>query len=112
MVLARNSAVAAGALTYAAGGRDSFADPFTAALAAPLGIGNIAATTFPQRDAANHLLECGLNAFGGVYFWRANRAEECMAQYGTAVTVGSTSLSCYTGGTPGLISGHFIYETS
>lgn len=113
MMFARNSAIPVGALSFtAAVGNDSFMDPFTAALAAPTAVGNIAATTYPQRDTANHLMNCSLNAFGGVYFWRANRAEECPAQYGTAVTVGSSSLSCSTGGTPGAIGGHVIYETS
>jgi hypothetical protein len=112
-LFARDSAVSAGALSFtAAVGNDSFMDPFTAALAAPLNVGNIAATTYPQRDTANHLMNCSLNAFGGVYFWRANRAEECSAIYGTAVTIGDASLSCTTGGTPGAIGGHIIYETS
>jgi hypothetical protein len=112
MVFADDSAISVGALSFAAGGFDSYMDPFTAALAAPLNVGNIAATTFPQRDTANHKMQCGLNAFGGVYFWRANRAEECPALYGTAISLGDMSVSCYTGGTPGLISGHVEYETS
>jgi hypothetical protein len=112
MVFADDSLASVGALSFAAGGGDSYMDPFTAALAAPLNVGNIAATTFPQRDTANHKMQCGLNAFGGVYFWRANRAEECPALYGTAVSIGNMSLSSFTGGTPGLISGHVIYETS
>jgi hypothetical protein len=113
MLFARNSVVPVGALSFTAAiGNDSFMDPFTAALAAPMPVGNIAATTFPQRDTANHLMNCSLNAFGGVFFWRGNRAEECPAQYGTAVTVGSSSLSASTGGTPGLIGGHVIYEVS
>lgn len=111
-LFSRNSAVPAGALSFtAAVGNDAPMDPFTAALGTATPVGNIAATTYPQRDTANHLMNCSLNAFGGVYFWRANRAEECPAQYGTAVTVGSTSLSCLSG-TIGAIGGHIIYETS
>jgi hypothetical protein len=113
IVFSRDSAVSVGALSYsAATSNDSFMDPFTAALAAVTPIGNVAATTYPQRSATDHLLACGLNAFGGVYFWRANRAEECPAMYGTAVTVGDVSFSCYTGGTPGAVNWHAIYETS
>jgi hypothetical protein len=113
MLFSRDSLASVGALSFTAGiGNDSFMDPFTAALAAATPVGNIAATTYPQRDTANHLMNCSLNAFGGVYFWRANRAEECPAIYGTAVTIGNASLSCYTGGTPGAIGGHVIYETS
>jgi hypothetical protein len=112
MLFARNSAVSVGALTFTAGGTDSFMDPFTAALGTAVSVGNIAATTYPQRDAANHLMNCSLNAFGGVFFWRANRAEECPAIYGSALTIGTASLSAFTGGTPGAIGAHQIYETS
>jgi hypothetical protein len=112
MLFARNSTASVGALSYtAAVGNDVPMDPFTAALAAPTAIGNIAATTYPQRDTAGHLMNCSLNAFGGVYFWRANRAEECPAFYGTAVSIGDGSLSCQSG-TIGAIGGHIIYETS
>jgi hypothetical protein len=113
MLFSRNSAVNTGASSFTAAiGNDSFMDPFTAALGAPTVVGNISATLYPQRDTANHLMNCSLNAFGGVFFWRANRAEECPALYGTAVTIGSVSLSASTGGTPGLIGGHVIYEAS
>lgn len=112
MVFADDSTISVGALSFTGSGGDSYMDPFTAALAAPLNVGNVAATTYPQRDVANHKMQLGLNAFGGVYFWRANRAEECPALYGTAVSIGDMSVSCFTGGTPGLISGHVIYETS
>lgn len=113
MLFSRDSAVSVGALSFTAGvGNDSFMEPFTAALAAPTPVGNVAATTYPQRDTVNHLMNCSLNAFGGVFFWRANRAEECPALYGTAVTIGHCSLSCSTGGTPGPIGGHVIYEAA
>lgn len=113
MLFSRDSAISVGALSFTAAiGNDSFLDPFTAALAAPTPVGNIAATTYPQRDTANHLMNCSLNAFGGIFFWRANRAEECPALYGTATTIGHCSLSCSTGGTPGAIGGHVIYEAS
>jgi hypothetical protein len=112
MLFSRDITASVGALTFTAGGTDSNMDPFTAALGAPTPTGNVAATTYPSRDPANHLMNCSLNAFGGVFFWRANRAEECPALYGTAVTVGNASLSAFTGGTPGAIGSHVIYESS
>lgn len=112
MLFSRDSAISVGALSFTSGGTDAAMEPFTAALAAATPVGNIAATTYPQRDAANHLMNCSLNAFGGVFFWRANRAEECPALYGTAVTLGHASLSAFTGGTPGAIGAHVIYEAS
>ena len=113
ILFSRDSAVSVGALSFSATTyNDSNMDPFTAALAAPTPVGNVAATTYPQRDVANHLMACGLNAFGGVYFWRGNRAEECPAIYGTAVDVGDVTFSCTTGGTPGAVNFHVIYEAS
>lgn len=112
MLFSRDSTVGTGAQSQQAGGTDAPFDPATAALAAALGVGSNWATTFPQRDAANHLMNCSLNAFGGVFFWRANRAEECPAQVGNTASLGESSLSAFTGGTPGAVGGHVIYETS
>src|SRR5712671_4139381 len=75
MILSRDSTVAATNST-GTGQTDQPLDSATAALAAPALIGNTN-TTKPQRSATGHLANCSLNAFGGVYFWRANRAEEC-----------------------------------
>ncbi len=112
MLFSRDSTVGTGAQSQQTGGGDTFMDPATAALAAVVGVGSNWATTFPQRDSANHLMNCSLNAFGGVYFWRANRLEECTSMLGnTAVLFGENSLSAFTGGTPGAIGTHVIYET-
>ena len=35
---------------------------------------------------------------------------EEVSVYGNAVNVGEVSLSCFTGGTPGLMSSHIVYE--
>jgi hypothetical protein len=67
-------------------------------------------TTTPQRSASLHMQNCSLNAFGGNYFWRANRMEESPLLYGNAANVGEASLSAYTGGTTGAIGVHMIYE--
>ncbi len=112
MTFARDSNVGSGAQSQANGGNDAGSAPATAALAAPVGVGATFATTFPQRDTANKLANCGLNAFGGVYFWRANRLEECYTMVGNTASNGQCSLSCHnTGATAGAISGHVIYET-
>ena len=56
-------------------------------------------------------MNCSLNAFGGVYFWRANKWDECPTTLGNAINVGEISLSAFTGGTPGAIGAHMIYES-
>jgi hypothetical protein len=107
MILARDSTVAA-TNSNGTGQNDAPLDPATAALAAPALTGN-SNTTKPQRSAA-HLANASLNAFGGVYFWRANRLEECFSVLGNTASNGEMSLSAFTGGTPGAIGAHMIYE--
>lgn len=102
--------VGTGSNTYLSGAVDSALNPATAALAAPVKTGNQWATNKPQRSLAGHLANCSLNAFGGVFFWRANRQEECFQVLGNAVTTGEISLSAFTGGTPGACGSHIIYE--
>ena len=107
MLLARDSTVAATA--GSTGTTDASLDPATVALtAAPLS-GN-AWTTKPQRSSSLHLLNASLNAFGGVYFWRANKWDECPTILGNTASFGEMSLSAFTGGTPGAIGAHLIYE--
>ena len=108
MILSRDSTIAAtlGSTTTV----DATMDTATAALAAPPITGN-AFTTKPQRAATLHLMNCNLNAFGGVYFWRANKIDECPRMLGNAVNVGEVSLSAFTGGTVGAIGAHMIYES-
>lgn len=111
MLLSRDSTVGTGANTNGTGVTDAAIDPATAALAAPALTGNIFATVLPQRSATLHLANCSLNAFGGVYFWRANRLEECFSVLGNTASLGEASLSAFTGGTPGLVGSHMIYES-
>lgn len=112
MLFSRDSTIGVGSQTQGTGGTDTVIDPAQAALAAVVGTGNTYATSAPQRDVARHLANCSLNAFGGVYFWRANRLEECFTMLGnTAALFGAVSLSAFTGGTPGAIGCHMIYET-
>jgi hypothetical protein len=111
MIFGRDSTVATGTATYGAGVMDASLDTATAALAAPVSTANQWATTKPQRSSSLHLINCSLNAFGGVYFWRANKVDECIAVYGASANIGEASLSAYTGGTPGALGAHMIYES-
>lgn len=110
MLLSRDSTVATGTNTMGTGQTDAPLDPATGALAAPPVVGNSNATTKPQRSSSLHLLNCSLNAFGGVYFWRSNKVEECPSVLGDTASLGEVSLSAFTGGTPGAIGAHMIYE--
>lgn len=94
------------------GQSDQAIDASTAAIATVPLIGNTN-TTKPIRSATGHLANCSLNAFGGVYFWRANRLEETFGTYGAFANTpfGEISLSAFTGGTTGAIGAHMIYET-
>jgi hypothetical protein len=109
LILSRDSTVGVTAISFAAGGMDAPMDAATAALAAAPIVGNTSTTT-PQRSSAGHLMNCSLNAFGGVYFWRANKVDECPSVYGTTTPFSEVSLSAYTGGTPGAVGCHCIYE--
>jgi hypothetical protein len=108
MVLARDSTVAATSITLGTNGKNAPLNPDTAALAAAQSPG-FSATTMPQRAATLHLLQLPFNAFGGIVRWVAYPGEE-IHTYGNAVNVGEVSLSAFTGGTPGLLGSHIIYE--
>lgn len=109
MIMGRDSTIAA-TNSNGTGQTDSVINSSMAALAAPALTGNTN-TTKPQRSATLHLLNCSLNAYGGNFFWRANRLEECMSIVGASVNTGEASLSAFTGGTPGAIGPHMIYES-
>lgn len=107
MVLARDSTVSAGVTSNAA--RFVALDPATAALAAAPIATNVGSTTLPQRSATLYLLTLAFNAFGGIVRWVAAPGEE-IGQLGNTASFGETSLSAFTGGTPGLMGAHFICE--
>lgn len=109
MIMGRDSTIAV-TNSNGTGQTDSVMNSSMAALAAPALTGNTN-TTKPQRSATLHLLNCSLNAYGGNFFWRANRIEECMSIVGASVNTGEASLSAFTGGTPGAIGAHMIYES-
>lgn len=94
----------------AAPNSDGPLDPASAALAAPP-VSFVAASTGPQRSNATTAarLNLGLNAFGGIVRWVAAPGAE-WGQVGNTATLGESILSAFTGGTPGAISSHIIYE--
>lgn len=108
MLLARDSTVAA-TNSNGAGQTDAALDAATAALAAPVLTGNTN-TTKPQRSSTLHLLNLSFNAFGGIVRWVAAPGEE-ISIVGNTASLGEASLSAFTGGTPGLLGAHAIYET-
>src|SRR5580765_1620839 len=104
LILAYDSTIGVTGGSRAAGLTDVPMNPATAALTAPV-VTNNTWTTNPQRSAS-HLGNMSLNAFGGVYFWRANRTEECFTMLGNGTSTGEISLSAFTGSTSGLCGAH------
>lgn len=91
-------------------GEEAPLDSATADLAAPVDIGT-SSTVLAQRSATlGHILQLSFNAFGGIVRWLAPPDGE-IGMVGLAVNTGSFSLSAFTGGTPGLMSSHVIYES-
>lgn len=107
MVLSRDSTIAV-TNSYGTGEMDAAMDAASAALAAPPLSGNTN-TTKPQRSATLHLLNLSFNAFGGVVRWLAAPGEE-MTIVGNTASLGEVSFSAFTGGTPGLMGAHMVYE--
>lgn len=111
MILSRNSSISSsGGASNGTGQTDAAMDTATVALASAVVTGNTNATG-PARSSTLHLMNCSVNAFGGVYFWRANKWDECLDIVGATASLGEVSLSAFTGGTPGAIGAHMIYET-
>lgn len=109
MVLGRDSIVQATPTALTTAQSNASIDPATAALAAPQ-VAFTASTTKPQRSATLAKLVLGLNAFGGIVRWVAAPGSE-VKTLGNTASLGEVSLSAYSGGTPGLIAAHIIYET-
>jgi hypothetical protein len=110
MLLSRDSQVGSGANSNGAGQTDAAADAATAALAAAVLTGNTNATNKPQRSSTLHLLNLSFNAFGGIVRWVAAPGEEINI-VGSGASLGEVSFSAFTGGTPGALGAHMIYET-
>jgi hypothetical protein len=107
---ARHSTIATTPTALAAPASDGPLDPATAALAAPP-VTFTAAATGGQRSATttDARLSLGLNAWGGIGRWLADLNEQFVI-LGNTASFGEASLSAFTGGTVGAISGHLIYE--
>lgn len=108
MTLARDSTVGVTSITLGTNGKNAALDPATAALAAAQ-VAGFSATTMPQRSSTLSLLQLGINAFGGIFRWVAAPGEE-ITVLGNTASLGEVSLSAFTGGTPGLMQSHIIYE--
>lgn len=108
MLLSRDSTVQATPTALTTAQSNGALDPSTAALAAAQ-VPFTASTTKPQRSATLAKLALGLNAFGGIVRWVAAPGKE-FKLLGNTASLGEASLSCMTGGTPGLIMSHIIYE--
>lgn len=110
MLLARDSTVQATPTALATPNSSGPLHSSTAALAA-VPIGFVASTTKPQRSNSVTVgkLNLSFNAFGGIVRWLAAPGEE-WSQLGNAASVGESSLSAFTGGTPGLMGAHIVFE--
>jgi hypothetical protein len=108
MLLSRDSTVGATPVALSTGNSNAALHTATANFAAPQ-TGFISATTQPQRNATLGLLNLSFNAFGGIVRWVAYPGEE-LWMLGSAASFGEVSLSAYSGGTPGLMGSHIIYE--
>lgn len=108
MLVSRDSTVQVTPTALAAGSSDAAFHPSTAALAAPAVAFN-ASTTKPQRSATLGLLNLSFNAFGGLVRW-VTAPEEWIGVLGNTASLGEVSLSAFTGGTPGLMGSHIVYE--
>ena len=107
MLLSRDTTVGV-TISSGTGMTDAPLDAATAALAAPPLVGNTC-TTKPQRSATAHLINLSFNAFGGVVRWLAAPGEE-ISIVGNTQPLGEVSLSAFTGGTPGALGSHIVYE--
>jgi hypothetical protein len=107
MILARDSTVGV-TNSFGTGQTDAALDASTAALAAPPLTGNTNSTA-PQRSSTLHLLNLSINCFGGIVRWVAAPGEE-ISLIGNTASLGEISFSAFTGGTPGAMGTHLIYE--
>ena len=111
MLLSRDSQVGTGSNTSGSGQMDAALDPATAALAAAALTGNQFATNKPQRSSTLHLHNFSINSFGGIVLWRpAIYPDQAPSVLGNTASFGEMSLSAFTGGSPGLLGTHIVYE--
>ena len=107
---ARDSTVGASITSLSSPNSAGPLDASTAALAAPV-VGFVASSTKPQRSSSVTLgkLNLSFNAFAGFVKWRADHGEE-FSTIGASASLGEVSLSAFTGGSPGLLGSHILFE--
>jgi len=110
MVVARDSTIGVTLTALGTGASDAPLDPATAALALPTQTFT-ASTTKPQRSATAGLLALAFNAFGGIVRWVAYDQSEQLWTLNNVAPTAEISISAFTGGSPGAIGAHMIYET-
>jgi hypothetical protein len=113
MVLARDSTVGVTPTALSTGvAANGPMDSASAALTAPA-VGFVTAATQPLRSNSITLsrLNLSFNAFGGIVRWTAMDPGEYFKITGLSTLTGEVSLSAFTGGTPGPIGSHMVYET-
>lgn len=110
MMFSRDSTVCVTPTALTTGQSDAALNPSTAALSAPA-VSFTTASTQPQRSSTLGLLNLSFNAFGGIVRWNPPPGEE-IGILGNTASLGEASLSAYTGGSPGLMGSHIIYEPS
>ncbi len=108
MLWSRDSTVQATPTALTTGQSNGPLHVSTAALAAPQ-VAFTASTTKPQRSATSARLNLSFNAFGGRAQWDAPPQGEWLI-LGNTQPLGESSLSHYTGGTPGLMGTSIVYE--
>jgi hypothetical protein len=106
--LARDSTIGVTLVQTGSGVAAASLDPATAALGAPV-VGFNSATTLPQRSSTLSLHNESFNAYGGLLRMNFPVGQEPIL-LGNAASFGELSLSAFTGGTPGLMGAHFVFE--
>lgn len=106
----RDSTVGVTLTALSTGESNAALDPAVAALAAPAVGFTQASGTVPKRSATLGLAYMGFNAFGGLSRWQAYDEKDMFKMLGNAASFGEVSLSCFSGGTPGAVGAHIIYE--
>ena len=110
LVLAYDSTLGVTPTALATPNADGPLNPATAALAAPPK-SYVAAATNPTRSnsTSSPKVSLGINAFGGIVRWNAAPTQQ-ISILGNSTSTGELSLSCFTGGSPGAVQSHILYE--
>ncbi len=112
MMFARDVVLAGTPTALAAPASDGPTNTLTGALSSAMITYNFVTTTPNQRTSAVTAarLNLGLNTFGGISAWYGGPGEE-WGIVGVTVNISESTLSAFTGGSPGAIMSHIVYET-